>query len=248
MKLVWCPDTASKAYIDGVRAIANVDSADASPELAELLAAMAGGWNAQLIVDAPDSASSTTSTTTSLALAAAARRTGGRYARLDVDDDAPAPPTEDEATTNSGSGSGSGSSSSSFSAAAATEAAMARLEGVDLLVLDARRRDAAVVLRAARPGPRGMVVVVRHGGGGVRRRAAAAPPWWGMLAAGTRVVRAAYLPIGAGGVEVLHVGVGKGPSLLPTTQHSRRPSGGGRGRWIRHVNHRTGEEHVFRRQ
>ncbi|EER97893.1 uncharacterized protein LOC8084286 [Sorghum bicolor] len=247
MKLVWCPDTASKAYIDGVRAIANVDSADASPELAELLAAMAGGWNARLIVDAPDSASST-STTTSLALAAAARRTGGRYARLDVVDDAPAPPTEDEATTNSGSGSGSGSSSSSFSAAAATEAAMARLEGVDLLVLDARRRDAAVVLRAARPGPRGMVVVVRHGGGGVRRRAAAAPPWWGMLAAGTRVVRAAYLPIGAGGVEVLHVGVGKGPSLLPTTQHSRRPSGGGRGRWIRHVNHRTGEEHVFRRQ
>ena len=128
---------------------------------------------------------------------------------------------------------------------------MARLEGVDLLVLDARRRDAAAVLRAARPGPRGMVVV-RHGdttGGGVRRRAAAsasATAPWGMMAAGTRVVRAAYLPIGAGGVEVLHVGVGKGPSL-PTHQHSRRPSGG-RGRWIRHVNHRTGEEHVFRRQ
>ena len=119
---------------------------------------------------------------------------------------------------------------------------MARLEGVDLLVLDAPRRDAAAVLRAARPGPRGMVVV-RHGIGCVRRRAPAPP--WGM-AAGTRVVRAAYLPIGAGGVEVLHVGVGKGPGL-PTHQHSRRPSGG-RGRWIRHVNHRTGEEHVFRRQ
>ena len=228
MKLVWCPDTASKAYIDGVRAIAN-DAAspatDGSPELAELVAAMAGGWNAQLIVDAPDTTPPSTSTSrrppaTSLSLAAAARRTGGRYARVDV-----SPEEFDH----------SGSSSS------ATEAAMARLEAVDLLVLDARRRDAAAVLRAARPGPRGMVVV-RHGIGCVRRRAPAPP--WGM-AAGTRVVRAAYLPIGAGGVEVLHVGVGKGPSLPTAQQQSRRS---GRGRWIRHVNHRTGEEHVFRRQ
>ena len=237
MKLVWCPDTASKAYIDGVRAIAN-DAAspatDGSPELAELVAAMAGGWNAQLIVDAPyvdvdaspPPSSSRRPPATRLALAAAARRTGGRYARLDNDNDGAA---TQEAIN-------SGSSSS------AAEAAMARLEGVDLLVLDARRRDAAAVLRAARPGPRGMVVV-RHGIGCVRRRAPAPP--WGM-AAGTRVVRAAYLPIGAGGVEVLHVGVGKGPSL-PTHQHSRRPSSG-RGRWIHHVNHRTGEEHVFRRQ
>ena len=240
MKLVWCPDTASKAYIDGVRAIAN-DAAspatDGSPELAELVAAMAGGWNAQLIVDAPyvdvdaspPPSSSRRPPATSLSLAAAARRTGGRYARVDV-----SPEESDH----------SGSSSS------ATEAAMARLEGVDLLVLDARRRDAAAVLRAARPGPRGMVVV-RHGdttGGGVRRRAAAsasATAPWGMMAAGTRVVRAAYLPIGAGGVEVLHVGVGKGPSLPTAQQQSRRS---GRGRWIRHVNHRTGEEHVFRRQ
>ncbi|CAD6341736.1 unnamed protein product [Miscanthus lutarioriparius] len=142
MKLVWCPDTASKAYIDGVRAMAN-DSADGS---LELVAAMAGGWNAQLIVDAPyvdaDASPSPSSSrcrppATSLALTAAVRRTGGRYALLDVDIEA--------------------------------ESAMARLEGVDLLVLDA-----AAVLRAARPGPRGMVVV-HHGDtsiGGVRRRAA----------------------------------------------------------------------------
>ncbi|CAD6221511.1 unnamed protein product [Miscanthus lutarioriparius] len=243
MKLVWCPDTASKAYIDGVRAIANDAATDGSPELAELVAAMAGGWNAQLIVDAPyvdvdaspPPSSSRRPPATSLALAAAARRTGGRYARLDNDND------NDGATTQE-----------AISSSSAAEAAMARLEGVDLLVLDARRRDAAAVLRAARPGPRGMVVV-RHGdttGGGVRRRAAdsasaSATAPWGMMAAGTRVVRAAYLPIGAGGVEVLHVGVGKGPSLPTAQQQSRRS---GRGRWIRHVNHRTGEEHVFRRQ
>ncbi|CAD6226989.1 unnamed protein product [Miscanthus lutarioriparius] len=127
---------------------------------------------------------------------------------------------------------------------------MARLEIVDLLVLDAAAESACWRGRRGRgPALRGMVVV-RHGDtgiGGVRRRAAV-----GTMAAGTGVVRAAYLPIGAGGVEVLHVGVGKGPSLPTTTQqlhgHRRRHPAGGRGRWIRHVNHRTGEEHVFRRQ
>lgn len=238
MKLVWCPDTASKAYIDGVRAIAAAAYSDGGS--AELVAAMAGGWNAQLIVDAPadsappppPSASSTNNPpATSLALAAAARHTGGRYARLDAHPDEPA------------------------AAAAAAKAAMARLEGVDLLVLDARRRDAAAVLRAARPGPRGMVVVLRHAdntAASASASASAAP--LGMMAAGTRLVRAAYLPIGAGGLEVLHVGVGEGPSLPTTTtqQHdhssSRRRRHGPGGRWIRHVNHRTGEEHVFRRQ
>lgn len=234
MKLVWCPDTASKAYIDGVRAIAAAAYSDGGS--AELVAAMAGGWNAQLIVDAPaDSApppspsasSPNNPPATSLALAAAARHTGGRYARLDAHPDEPA---------------------------AAAKAAMARLEGVDLLVLDARRRDAAAVLRAARPGPRGMVVVLRHAdntAASASASASAAP--LGRMAAGTRLVRAAYLPIGAGGLEVLHVGVGEGPSLPTTTtqQHdhsSSRRRHGPVGRWIRHVNHRTGEEHVFRRQ
>uniref|UniRef100_J3LCI9 Uncharacterized protein n=1 Tax=Oryza brachyantha TaxID=4533 RepID=J3LCI9_ORYBR len=61
------------------------------------------------------------------------------------------------------------------------------------------------------------------------------------MADGTRVVRSVYLPVGKG-VEVLHVGVGKGPSM-----QNRRGSGG-TSRWIRHVDHDTGEEHVFRRQ
>lgn len=234
MKLVWCPDTASKAYIDGVRAIAAAADYSDGGGSAELVAAMAGGWNAQLIVDAPadcappppppSAPSPNSPPATSLALAAAARHTGGRYARLDAHPDEPA------------------------AAAAAAKAAMARLEGVDLLVLDARRRDAAAVLRAARPGPRGMVVVLRHADN-TAASASAAP--LGRMAAGTRLVRAAYLPIDAGGLEVLHVGVGEGPSLPTTTTqqhgHSRRRHGPG-GRWIRHVNHRTGEEHVFRRQ
>jgi hypothetical protein len=89
---------------------------------------------------------------TSLALAAAAPSTGRRYACVFPD----------------------------ALVVGVAEAATARLEGVDLLVVDARRRD------AARPRVRGMVVV-RHGVG--RRRGAS-------MGAGTRVVRSVYLPIG----------------------------------------------------
>ncbi|CAL4888024.1 unnamed protein product [Urochloa decumbens] len=227
MKLVWCPEVASKAYIDGVRALAGRDDLAGSAEVAELVAAMAGGWNAQLVVEAPDVSSAQSSSSppaTSLALAAAARRTGGRYARVLPEGDTSAGDIGSQADADAG-------AEPSAVVVGDADEAMARLDGVDLLVIDARRRDAAAVLRAARPGARGMVVV-RHGDG--RRRGAAAS-----MAAGTRLVRSVFLPIGKG-VEVLHVGVGKGPSL-----HSR---GGTNGRWIRHVNHDTGEEHVFRRQ
>jgi hypothetical protein len=226
MKLVWCPEIASKAYIDGVRVLADHDDFGGPAEVGELVSAMAGGWNAQLIVEAPDVASEASSSVastrrpaaTTLALAAAARRTGGRYACVLPDAGlAAAHVLHPPAAVVVGD----------------ADEAMARLEGVDLLVVDARRRDAAAVLQAARPGPRGMVVV-RHG----------ATALAASMGAGTRVVRSVYLPIGKG-VEVLHVGVGKGPSL-----HSGRsgPSGRAAGRWIRHVNHNTGEEHVFRRQ
>nr|XP_015623531.1 uncharacterized protein LOC4329279 [Oryza sativa Japonica Group] len=219
MKLVWCPEMASKAYIDGVRALAGHDLAGAAADVAELVSAMAGGWNARLIVEAPDSAAPAAAAT-SLALAAAARRTGGRYALVLPDRDAAAASAAETAEVVVGE----------------ADEAMAGLHGVDLLVVDARRRDAAAVLRAARPGARGMVVV-RHGDG----RQRGAKDLAASMAAGTRVVRSVYLPIGKG-VEVLHVGVGKGPSLQ--NHRDRRSTS----RWIRHVDHDTGEEHVFRRQ
>ncbi|XP_062221157.1 uncharacterized protein LOC133920569 [Phragmites australis] len=224
MKLLWCPEMASKAYIDGVRVLADRDDLAGSAEVAELVSAMAGGWNAQLVVEAPDVSVSSSSrpASTSLTLTAAVRRTGGRYVSL-------LPDSDDSTST--------AASSSSTVVVGDADEAMARLDGVDLLVLDARRRDAAAVLRAARPGVRGMVVVL-HGDG--RRRGATALAAASM-AAGTRLVRSVYLPIGKG-VEVLHVGVGKGPSLQ--SRGAGRPAG----RWIRHINHDTGEEHVFRRQ
>ncbi|KAF7073914.1 hypothetical protein CFC21_078836 [Triticum aestivum] len=202
MKLVWCPETASQAFIAGVSALSESEHSPAgSAGVAELVSAMVGGWNAQLVVEAPE-VSATDSATTSLALAAAAQRTGGRYARVLAD----------------------------------TDRVMAGLDGVDFLVVDARRRDATAVLAAARPGARGMVVV-RHGDG--RRRGTKALE--ASMAAGTRIVRSVYLPVDKG-VEVLHVGVGKGPSI----QGRRSPRVSSR--WIRHVDQETGEEHLFRRQ
>ncbi|XP_072954996.1 uncharacterized protein [Typha angustifolia] len=212
MKLVWCPETASKAYIDTVKAL--VENGLEERDVAELVSAMAGGWKAQLIVEvwAPGN-----DVSTSLGLAVAARHTRGRHVCV-VEDEVSA--TEYvEAMRRAGAG-------KPVVVVGEGEEVMRGLEGVDFMVVDCGRKDGEVVMREARPGARGMVAL-RYGEGKGKGRA--------KMAAGTRVVRSAFLPVG-GGVEVLHVGVGKGPSL-----------DSGRGRWIRHVDHDTGEEHVFRR-
>ncbi|XP_072957713.1 uncharacterized protein [Typha angustifolia] len=218
MKLVWCPETASEAYLDGVKSLSKKDLSGA--DVAELISAMAGGWNAQLIVEARAGCSDIS---TSLGLLAAARHTHGRYVCILPDEQSEA----DHVDALRRAGAAEAEAAEVMVVDGEAEEAMRDLEGVDLMVVDGRRGDAGAILRAARPGVRGMVVV-RYGDG--KRRGGAAA-----LAAGMRVVRSAFLPIGKG-VEVVHVGVGKGPSL-----------GRGRRRWIRHVDEDTGEEHVFRR-
>jgi hypothetical protein len=94
------------------------------------------------------SPSSITSTCRSEAttLAVAARRTGRRYAWVlpDASGNALHPPA--------------------IVVVGNADEVMARLEHVDLFVVNVRRRDVAAVLRAAQPEPRGMVVVW-HGDG-----------------------------------------------------------------------------------
>ncbi|XP_078448034.1 ankyrin repeat/KH domain protein (DUF1442) [Wolffia australiana] len=204
MKLEWCPETASKAYIETVGARAEESG------VAELVAAMAGGWRPQTIVEAWAPGPEALATTRGLA--AAAKHARGRHVIVVQDEPARA----------------------AYAAAAPAadvlvgpaEHVMAAIHAVDFVVVDSRRDDAAAVLRAARLGPRGAVIVCLGGGGTAQ--------WRDRLMPGSRVVRAALLPIGPG-VEVLHVGVGRGPSL------------GGCSRWIKHVDRDTGEEHLFRR-
>lgn len=195
MKLVWCPETASKAYIEGVKTLAGENQHHEETDVAEFISAMAGGWRAQLIIDAQ---SNSNPTSTSLALMTAARHTRGKYVSL----------SEDEAEPKD---------------------FMRQLKGVDYLVVDGKRRDVVSVVKEARPGPRGMVVVRYN----ARKNNVVSGA---VFSAGMRVVRSVLLPIGEG-VEVVHVGVGKGPSLGKS----------GRSRWIKHIDEDTGEEHLFRR-
>jgi Protein of unknown function (DUF1442) len=197
MKLVWCPEMASKAYIEGVKTLAGENQHHEETDVAEFISAMAGGWKAQLIIDA-QSNSADIPTSTSLALMTAAQHTRGNYIPL----------SEDESKAKD---------------------AMRQLKGVDYLVLDGKRRDVVSVVKEARPGPRGMVVVRYN----ARKNNVVSAA---VFSAGMRVVRSVFLPIGEG-VEVVHVGVGKGPSLGKS----------GRSRWIRHIDEGTGEEHLFRR-
>ncbi|KAJ0970978.1 hypothetical protein J5N97_018937 [Dioscorea zingiberensis] len=203
---------ASKAYIAAVKALAEKEIEDMN--VAELVSAMAGGWRAEHIVEAWSSG-----VATSLGLATAAVHTGGK--RVCVVPDERSRAEYERAMEQAG-------ATPAEVVVGEGEERVGELEGVDFMVVDMRRRDAARVLRGARPGARGMVVVCKSASG---KNGGAAR----MMGTGTRVVRAAFLPIG-GGLEILHVGVGKGPGLK-----------GGCGRWIRRVDHDTGELHVFRR-
>ncbi|CAL9135621.1 unnamed protein product [Musa acuminata var. zebrina] len=218
MKLVWCPEAASKAFVDAVKALADCDLEDVS--VAELVSALTGGWKAQLIVEAW---AHDASAAIGIALRAAVGHARGRHVCV-VPDKQSATKYVDAMRR-----AGAPVEAESVMTGEAEEVMM-ELEGLDLMVVDCRRRDAGRILRAARPGPRGMVVVCK--GSGRRQDGGAAR----VFGAGTRVVRSTYLAIGTG-VEVVHVGVGKGPSL-----------GRGRARWIRHVDRCTKEEHVFRRR
>lgn len=234
MKLVWCPDTAAKAYIETVRLLADGgdgerDVPDES-DVAELVAAMAGGWRALTIVEAW--APGGDGVATSLGLATAARHTRGRHVCVVPDERGRA--AYAEAVRAAGEPAARWMAATEVVVGEAEEV-MAGIPGVDFAVVDWRRRDSAKVLRSARLGGRGAVIVCLNGGPRSSSGGGGGARWRGVLMAGTRVVRSALLPIGSG-VEIVHVGVGRGPSL-----------GGNSSRWIKHVDRDTGEEHVFRR-
>nr|GMC98509.1 Cell wall protein [Ipomoea batatas]GME15015.1 Cell wall protein [Ipomoea batatas] len=72
MKLVWSPEKASKAYIDTVKSCELFEESS----VAELISAMAAGWDAQLIVETWSKGSGTA---TSVGLAVAGHHAGGRH-------------------------------------------------------------------------------------------------------------------------------------------------------------------------
>ncbi|XVF73413.1 hypothetical protein PTKIN_Ptkin12aG0199900 [Pterospermum kingtungense] len=216
MKLVWSPETASKAYIDTVKSCKNFQESGVS----EFLSAMAAGWNSKLIVE---SWSHGGPISTSVGLAIAAHHTSGRHVCVVPDE-------------RSRSGyvmamKEAGMSSSTVVIVGEAEEVMEGLTGIDFLVVDSKRKDFARVLRFAKLGHKGAVLACKN----ARHRDISAFRWHWVLERGTRVVRSVFLPVGQG-LDIAHIGaIGGG------VRSKKGPS-----RWIKHIDQRSGEEHVFR--
>lgn len=201
--------------------------------VAELLSAMAAGWNAKLIVEAWCQGGPIS---TSVGLAVAARHTGGRHVCVVPDERSR---LEYVGAMRSAAAAAAARGCSSWGvpevAVGEAEAAMAGLAGVDFLVVDCRRRDFARVLRVATACPRGAVFACKN----AWQRNVSGFRWHWALQRGTRVVRSVLLPVGKG-LDIAHIGSNSGTSTTPGFK--KIPS-----RWIKHVDQRSGEEHVFRK-
>ncbi|XP_022924658.1 uncharacterized protein LOC111432091 [Cucurbita moschata] len=216
MKLVWSPERASKAYIDTVK------SCEIYSEfgVAELLSAMAAGWNAKLIVETWSYGGPVA---TSVGLAIAAGHTGGRHLCIVADERSRSKYVEAMREA--------GVSSVPEIVIGDAEAVAAEVEEVDFLVADCRGKDFARVLRVVRASERGAVLVCKN----AWERKVLGFRWQGVLRKGTRVVKSVFLPVGRG-LEIAHIGSAGGSSNSTANG----------GRWIKHVDLRSGEEHVFR--
>ena len=193
-------------------------------EVAELLSAMAAGWNAKLIVQAWLHGEPIL---TSIGLAIAARHACGRHVCIVPDEESRKEYVQAVRAYADG-------SPATEVVVGEAEAAMAGLVGVDFLVVDRERGDFARVLRVARLSQRGAVLACKNS----CRENVSGFRWHGVLERGTRVVRTVLLPMGKGsGLDIAHIGSkGTGPPV------SRK----GPNRWIKHIDSRSGEEHLFR--
>lgn len=216
MKLVWSPETASKAYIDTVKYCELYQESG----VAELISAMAAGWNAKLIVETWAQGGGAT---TSVGLSIAAGHTSGRRVCIVPDERS----RSEYASAMSSSSSAAGVSPEIL--VGDPEEVMAELEGIDFLVVDGRRWDFARFLRAAKLSHRGAVLVCKNA-------AAASCRWRGVVEEGKyRVVRTAFLPVGQG-LDIAHVAASGGSGSSKPTKR----------KWVKHIDQRSGEEHVIR--
>ncbi|XP_010533751.1 PREDICTED: uncharacterized protein LOC104809445 [Tarenaya hassleriana] len=219
MKLVWSPETASKAYIDTVRSCENLGT----PGAAELVAAMAAGWNAKLIVE---TWSEGEDITLSLGLTVASHHTNAKHICI-------VPNAKSQAVyLQAIQESVFSSNAPEIIVTEEPEKAMKKLQEVDFLVVDWRHKESAMgVLRNAAFRSRGAVVICRSG----YSRTALGFSW--RRAFGDRkVVKTVILPV-AGGLDIAHV----------AAADSEKSDDNNKRRWIKHIDLRSGEEHVIRK-
>lgn len=187
----------------------------------ELISAMAGGWNAKLIVEAWTNGGATIKN--SIGLAIAAHHSGGRHVCIVADEKSreeyifamkniPAGVSLPEVMVGE------------------PEKVMERLIGIDFLVVDSHRKDFASVFSFAKFSHLGAVLVCKN----VSKKTSWFR-WSKVLGSAACVVRSMILPIG-NGLDIAYI-----------AGENRSPLKLGPERWIRHIDQQSGEEHVFRR-
>ncbi|KAL1331341.1 hypothetical protein HN51_048612 [Arachis hypogaea] len=239
MKLVWSPETASKAYIDTVKSCEKLKESG----VAELLSAMAAGWNAKFIVESWCHGGPIA---TSVGLAVAARNTGARHVCIVPDEISRLKYTQSMAEMGV-------APPPEVVIAGSAEAAIGGLVGLDFLVVDCKQRDFARVLRVARVSNRGAVLACKNAWQMSNNWNNLSRFRWNVvLEKGTRVVRSVFLPVGKG-LDIAYIGSKSGGGGAGGGSGSgSSPDGGassgrkGPSRWIRHIDQQSGEEHLFR--
>ncbi|XWS49044.1 hypothetical protein CRYUN_Cryun13aG0129600 [Craigia yunnanensis] len=216
MKLVWSPETASKAFIDTVKSCKLYHESG----VAELVSAMAAGWNARFIVETWSQGGPTVS---SIGLAVASSHTTGRHVCIVPDERSRLEYVQalEEAEK------------SPEVIVGEPEEVMNGLNGIDFMVVDSQRKDFSRVLRSAKLSNRGAVLVCKN----ANSKSASGFKWRNVIDDGScRLVRSVFLPVGKG-LDIAHVATSGGIS----------GSGKVKRRWIKHVDRQSGEEHVIRK-
>ncbi|KAL8053654.1 hypothetical protein ABFX02_05G086900 [Erythranthe guttata] len=221
MKLVWSPETASKAYIDTVKSCELLHGSS----VAELISAMAAGWNAEVIVETWARGGAIL---VSIGLAVAAHHTKGRHICIVPDEESRAEYVE--AMSQSG-------QSDYEMIVGEPEEVIKGLQGIDFLVVDCSgNNDFARIIRAADLGRRGAVLVCKNAAAASRAAYGGGIRWRSVLEGKSRIVRSVFLPVGDG-LDVAHVGAVGGNS-----GGAKRES-----RWIKRIDRHSGEEFVIRK-
>ncbi|KAL3499485.1 hypothetical protein ACH5RR_038578 [Cinchona calisaya] len=218
MKLVWSPETASKAYLDTVKTceLSNESS------VAEMISAMAAGWNARLIVETWTKGGVMA---TSIGLAIASHHTGGKHVCIVADEASRMEYIEAMEKA--------GKSPPQVIVGEPEEAAEGLEGGIDFMVVDCRQSEFARIFKVAKLGERGAVLICKN----AFSKLASDFRWNSVLDAKSRIVRSVFLPVG-NGLDIAHVG-----AKSENSSGTRK----GAGRWIKHINRETGEEFVIRK-
>ncbi|KAI4311673.1 hypothetical protein MLD38_036550 [Melastoma candidum] len=217
MKLSWCPERASKAYIDTITYCKL--QRESGP--AELVSAMAAGWNARLIVETWFSSGAVA---VSMGLAVASRHTGGRHVCVVSDED-----SRSEYLELLG-----GVGLSAEVMVGDFDSVVSGLPGIDFMVVDCQRRDFTGMLQMAELGEHGAVLVCKN----ASVRISSSFRWRSVLDSGStrRLVRSSFIPVGKG-LDIAYVAA-NGESLRNFK---------GEKRWIKRLDRHSGEEVIIRK-